>query len=249
MMSRLVRLTRHSIRSLTGRHGAIRRDVVSIVIVAMAATAIFVVARPSSGIRHAIASHPAQVFPADPRIHLPLGLSNSAPIHSTGAPPPPSSTPAPTSTATPTASATFPPTVGPTATATLAATPALTVTPTIHVLLPDETFEDFPFDPLTILAAGIEGDTIELSVRYGGGCEDHDFTLLAGRAFMESFPLQADVRLSHNANGDLCRALIFKDLQFDLEPLKKHFKASGDMPGPLLLRLRGWDTLLRYDFP
>ncbi len=198
--------------------------------------------------RPASASAPAQVFPTSPRIHLPLALSRSAPIHSTGAPPPPTSTSSPTPAATETPTATAVP-ADPTAAPTLDATPAPTATLAIHVLLPDEDFDDFPFDPVTIVAASIDGDSVDLSVRYGGGCMEHDFRLLAGRAIMESFPPQADVRLSHNANGDLCRALLLEELRFDLVPLKEYYKGDRDTPGPLLLRLRGWDDLLRYEFP
>lgn len=209
----------------------------------------------------------AQVFPTSPRIYFPLGLALAVPVHATGAPPAPTPTadpthtvdptrtagPYPSATASATASATVTATVtatiSATASPTLDATPAPTATEAIHVLLPEESFEDFPFDPLTILTAVVDGDSIDLRVRYGGGCVEHDFRLLAGRAIMESEPPQADIRLSHDAHGDLCRALITRDLRFDLVPLKTYFQGDRATPGPLLLRLRGWDMLLRYDFP
>ena len=36
----------------------------------------------------------------------------------------------------------------------------------------------------------IADDTLTLTVSYGGGCETHDFTLVASDVFMESYPVQ-----------------------------------------------------------
>ncbi len=175
------------------------------------------------------ASNPEQVFPSNLRIHLPIGLALSAPINATGAPliqtstavPPPSATLLPTITPTITPTSTMSGTA--TATPTLDATAVPTATEAIHVLLPEETFEDFPFDPIAIVAAAVDGDSIDMRVRYGGGCETHDIRLLAGREIMESYPPQADIRLSHDAHGDMCRALIYEDLRYDLTPLKSYY--------------------------
>ena len=53
--------------------------------------------------------------------------------------------------------------------------------------------------------SNIDGDTLQLTVSYSGGCEEHEFKLVAWNYFLESNPVQAHVLLAHNANGDLCR--------------------------------------------
>jgi len=155
-------------------------------------------------------------------------------------------TPSATATAAATASAT----------ASLTATPAISATETpttphraLRVMERDETFDEHPFDPVVIVEAAIEGDILALTVRYGGGCREHDFALLAHPAFMESYPVQSDVRLSHDARGDLCRALITERQRWLLTPLREHFEAGyPDDPGPIIVRLRGWERTLLYSW-
>jgi len=108
---------------------------------------------------------------------------------------------------------------------------------------------DWVVDPLTIQDVQIAGDRLTLSVRHGGGCRTHDNYLVAAKTFMESNPVQSDVLLTHDAHGDLCRALIHRDLAFDLGPLKRAFQeAYGQVEGTIVLRIRGWDRPVSYDF-
>lgn len=79
-------------------------------------------------------------------------------------------------------------------------------------------------DPARILEARIEGDLLQLQVQYGGGCREHDFSLLHSGGFMESNPVQTRVTLAHDAHGDPCRALVGAQLRFDLTPLKQAFQ-------------------------
>ncbi len=74
-------------------------------------------------------------------------------------------------------------------------------------------------DITAVGAAGLRGDKLLLSVRYGGGCARHDFQLEWDGAMLESMPPQVVLRLTHNANGDNCRALLSERLEFDLSVL------------------------------
>jgi hypothetical protein len=66
---------------------------------------------------------------------------------------------------------------------------------------------------------------------------------------MESFPLQVDLLLSHDGHGDLCRALITREVAFDLAPLERTAQEGApDSSGTLILRLRGWADPIRYDY-
>ena len=93
-------------------------------------------------------------------------------------------------------------------------------------------------DPLEILEARIEGDLLHLQVRYGGGCREHDFSLLFSGAFMESEPVQTRVTLAHDAHGDPCRALVGSRLQFDLGPLRRAYQQQyGRRSGTIVVHV------------
>jgi len=98
----------------------------------------------------------------------------------------------------------------------------------------------WPFDPWTFVSHRVEGDTLALEVQYGGGCREHRFALLIDPAFMESHPVQVAARLAHDADGDLCRALLTRTLRYDLTPLREHFTASyGPGRGAVVIGLGG----------
>lgn len=108
------------------------------------------------------------------------------------------------------------------------------------LLVPQDDPRPWPFDPWTFVGHDIQGDTLSLVVRYGGGCREHRFALLIDPAFMESLPVQVAARLAHDADGDLCRALLTRTLRFDLTPLREHFRASyGAGGGSVAIRLAG----------
>ena len=85
----------------------------------------------------------------------------------------------------------------------------------------------------------IAGDTLAITVSYSGGCEDHEFTLVASDAFAESYPVQLEVSLAHEANGDRCRAYLTETYGFDLTPIKTLYrKAYLEDAGTIVLLLR-----------
>jgi hypothetical protein len=108
---------------------------------------------------------------------------------------------------------------------------------------------DLPSDPVSILDAEVDDDTLVMSVRYGGGCEDHLFTLCWDGGFAESHPVQARLSLQHDARGDLCRALITEELEFDLGSLKEAYQeAYRNRSGVIFLDISGHGSRERYVF-
>jgi len=108
------------------------------------------------------------------------------------------------------------------------------------LLVPRDDARPWPFDPWTFLSHRVEGDTLVLDVQYGGGCREHRFALLIDPAFMESHPVQVAARLAHDADGDLCRALLTRTLRYDLMPLREHLTASyGAGRGAVVIGLGG----------
>jgi hypothetical protein len=102
--------------------------------------------------------------------------------------------------------------------------------------------------------AFISSDVLTLFVQYGGGCKPHDFRLFGSRRFLESYPVQADVFLSHNANGDACKALISDSLRFSLQRLKETYQMYYGEKETILLRFHEPGKqeplmpLIRYEF-
>ena len=117
------------------------------------------------------------------------------------------------------------------------------------VVLANPDDPQWPADPLTIESAQIKGDTLIASVVHGGGCRDHDYRIVVSTIWMESFPVQVPARISHNANGDLCKALLRRELRVSLAPLAQAYReAYGQTSGSIALRLAGSPTGLVYTF-
>ena len=115
---------------------------------------------------------------------------------------------------------------------------------------PDST-EEWGADEFELSAAAISGDTLTVTASYGGGCEEHDFTLVASEAFMESDPVQLQVALAHNANADACERWVTQDYSFDLLPIKERFQGQyheKPEPGTIVLQLEDAPAELVYEF-
>jgi hypothetical protein len=80
--------------------------------------------------------------------------------------------------------------------------------------------------------------SLHVRARYGGGCRQHQFRLVLFKTFRESYPVQSDAVIMHSANGDPCRALLGRDMSFDLRPLRDHYRRSYQTSaGVIRLRL------------
>lgn len=77
-----------------------------------------------------------------------------------------------------------------------------------------------PSDPFTLMGLRVSGDTLFAQVRYGGGCQEHEFSMHTTGAWMKSMPPQLMLYLDHKANNDNCRALITKEIAFDFSKTK-----------------------------
>ena len=64
-----------------------------------------------------------------------------------------------------------------------------------------------------------EDGLLNINISHSGGCEEHDYQLLQDPLFCGTPPIYISMKLSHNANGDLCEAWITKDLCFDISSI------------------------------
>lgn len=84
-------------------------------------------------------------------------------------------------------------------------------------------------DPINVLAVKIEGDCLHLTLQYGGGCQEHDLDLVLMLPECATPPLPPpDFRISHNAHGDVCKALITKEYSFDISGIREKGKSKTD---------------------
>jgi len=108
--------------------------------------------------------------------------------------------------------------------------------------------EELPADPFTILEASISDDSLSLVIQYGGGCADHIFTGCFG-SFMESFPVQVNLEIGHDANNDMCMALPVAFEEFDLSELKTAYQEGYQTEnGSIIIHVAGWTESLTYTF-
>ena len=100
----------------------------------------------------------------------------------------------------------------------------------------DTNVDDWVNDTYELSSAEITDDTLRISVSYGGGCEEHEFTLIASNAFMESDPVQLNISIVHNANLDPCERWVSEAYYFDLTPIKnmylQNYPLVPDAPDP-----------------
>ena len=75
-------------------------------------------------------------------------------------------------------------------------------------------------DPFQIVAAAVDGDVLHLTLSFGGGCEDHDFTFFSEGPVLESFPPGAMIRIFHDSHGDPCEALLQQSFELDLRLIR-----------------------------
>ena len=71
----------------------------------------------------------------------------------------------------------------------------------------------------------VEGDTLFVNVGYGGGCQEHEFTMYWNGFWAESAPPQTGVFLVHEGNDDFCEVAIGpRTLQFDLSSITSVYR-------------------------
>lgn len=116
-------------------------------------------------------------------------------------------------------------------------------------LVSDLNSDDLPRSPVAIQEVRLDGDFLHLEVSYSGGCEAHELELVASRHFMESYPVQTTLLLTHDANRDYCEALIICNLTYDLSSIKELYQQMYQQTsGTVILRLNNWSENLNYTF-
>lgn len=84
-------------------------------------------------------------------------------------------------------------------------------------------------DPITIISAKVVGDCLQLTLQYGGGCQEHqvDLALILPECGTPPLP-PPTFEIRHDANNDACKALITKDYSFDISGIRESGKHKTD---------------------
>jgi hypothetical protein len=96
----------------------------------------------------------------------------------------------------------------------------------------------------TITDVKVEGNTLFVSISYGGGCQEHFFKLVGAQATSRSYPASRAVKLIHTGKQDNCKALLMKTLEIDISDLAL-LKESGS---EIELVLEGWSEPILYKY-
>lgn len=99
-------------------------------------------------------------------------------------------------------------------------------------------------DPFTIEDVQLNGNYLEITASYSGGCEAHQFEFIGSRAIMKSYPPKRAVQLIHHANEDHCRQYITQKIRVDLRKMVDVEKAGNKM----YLLLEGWKDEILYTY-
>ncbi|MFX0122096.1 MAG: hypothetical protein ACFFAE_00530 [Candidatus Hodarchaeota archaeon] len=115
-----------------------------------------------------------------------------------------------------------------------------------QVILDRSLFDDAPRDDVEFAEISFNGDILTIGFTYTGGLSSHVFELIGSGDFAESAPIQTTLVLSHDAQGDSGEALISKELNFDLKPLKEAFLQAYSFyapPDTLLIQLESYGEI------
>jgi hypothetical protein len=117
------------------------------------------------------------------------------------------------------------------------------------IIIDDLLYNDAERDQFDIINVTVKNDLITFDIGYGGGCENHTFTLISKEAFMESWPVQVDIVLSHDDKDDPCDAYLYESLIFDLTSLKIKWKNEYQSDsGTIIMHLEDYVESIRYRF-
>lgn len=108
---------------------------------------------------------------------------------------------------------------------------------------------DVPFAPLSVDAAALEGNNLNVTLSHSGGCGEPDlYGMCWDGLFAESEPVQVWLSIAHEDWGDSCEAIETTDYTFSLASLAEAYVDGYGQGGTIIIHLAGWDESLEYTF-
>lgn len=117
------------------------------------------------------------------------------------------------------------------------------------IILDCNLYAEAPRDSIYINNLKISNQYLSINFSYGGGCQKHEFFLIGSEQYMESYPVQTNILLSHNSNNDSCLAWFTEVKIFDLTPLKLQYQELySENSATVILRVQGGQEVFIIDF-
>ncbi|MDQ7063295.1 MAG: hypothetical protein Q9P90_03515 [candidate division KSB1 bacterium] len=111
-----------------------------------------------------------------------------------------------------------------------------------QVLITSQPWDSLLLAEYRVTDAAVQNDTLALTVEHGGGCAPHFYALyMSPDAFAESLPVQANLYLYHEANGDQCKALLTRTLVVSLSPIRALYRQFYGRDEEIVLNIFEWD--------
>ena len=80
-------------------------------------------------------------------------------------------------------------------------------------------YDSLARDPVYVHEAFVDGECLHLKISYSGGCREHTLDLARMHQWYAGGKDIPTFEIRHDANGDLCEAMLTKEYRFDLTPL------------------------------
>ncbi len=90
------------------------------------------------------------------------------------------------------------------------------------IILSSELYNNAPRDNVYINEIYIRNNKLAINISYGGGCKNHNFSLIGSNEYLESYPMRTSLLLSHQSNNDTCLVMFTRILAFNLDPLREY---------------------------
>lgn len=109
---------------------------------------------------------------------------------------------------------------------------------------------EVPMDAVGVGNPAIDGHTLTVMIGYACGCAEHFFGGCWSGDFAESDPVQTDLAIAHDANGEGCEVACFGGLSLDLLPIAEAYHLLyGPGPGTVVIQIAGVPEPVAYSFP
>lgn len=105
-----------------------------------------------------------------------------------------------------------------------------------------QSYDDFKKDDYILHDIRIDSKFLILNVEYGGGCKEHEFKLRWDGSSRESNPPIVLFALYHDGKGDGCKAIVQKELRFDVSQFEGVIIEVMNYYGGETLRLCNFDV-------
>lgn len=100
-------------------------------------------------------------------------------------------------------------------------------------------YDEAESDPFRIKEVLVAGSCLEVTIEYGGGCGEAEVLLIGSGEYMESLPVQTNVKLLFK-DHDPCEALVRRSFYFDLDTVLPPGETA------IILHLEAWEQEIHY---